>query len=170
MKNNRKISTDNLKLARIKYFDLEHNGVEVTSDDPFVFLFKVKDTYVNLFDPCEDFTVYERIPYSNVSKDGEDFGTKIGLLQGKVDEGLCYVIENVNLKHYFGKEEINISDLIKYMINSKDFFIDRMDYILESSSFKFNNKLRAKYYDDCKRLDDFKYFVNSHDKGVQYIK
>ena len=170
MNNNKMIRADKVRLAKIKYFDLEHNGVEITSDDPYVFLIKVKDSYVNLFDPTEDMPVYDRLPYSNTTKDGEDFGSKILLIQGDTKEGLCYVLENTKLKDLFDRDLISINDLIKYMISSDKYFVDRKEYILDSSLFKISKKLRSKYFNDCKKLDDFKYYVNNHNKGVQYIK
>ena len=175
MNNNKEIDSKRIKLARVKYFDLEKNGVEYRyfDDDPYVFLVNVDGKYVNLFDPSEDMPVYERIPYPNHLPNGDFFGTMIDIVQGEVKEGLCYLIdkpEEYELIKLFWKEKIRISDLINYMFNSKLFFIDRKDLLLESSKTRFSRRLRTLLCEDYKNLDDFAYFVNSHNKGVQFNK
>ena len=76
MKKEKLISTDKLSLAKVKYFDVKHNGVEVTGEDPYVFLLNINNTYINLFDPVENLPVYDRLPYSNTTMSGVDFGSK----------------------------------------------------------------------------------------------
>lgn len=170
MNKNKLVNTNNIKLAKVKYFDVEHNGVEVAKEDPYVFLYKLGDTYVNLFDPIENLPVYSRVPYSNTTRSGEDFGSKIVLTQGETKNGLCYVMENVEVKKLFNKDIISVSDLMNYMIHSEKFFLDRKDFLLNSSIFKVSRKVRAKYYSDLTKTEDFEYFVNSHNKNKELIK
>ncbi len=170
MNKNKKIKSDKIRLAKLKYFDVEHNGVEVTREDPYVFLVKVNDSYINLFDPLEEMPVYDRLPYSNVARTVGDYGTKIRLIQGEEKEGLCYVIENVDIGNLLGKDVIKVSDLINYMYRSEDLFVDRKELLVNDSRLRGNKKLKAIYYGDCNRMDDFIHFVNDHNKGFTYKK
>ena len=44
-----KIKTENLRLAKIKYYDTVHNGVEVSDLDAYVFLVQVgENQFLNL--------------------------------------------------------------------------------------------------------------------------
>ena len=170
MKKEKLISTDKLRLAKVKYFDVKHNGVEVTGEDPYVFLLNINNTYINLFDPVENLPVYDRLPYSNTTKSGVDFGSKIVLKQGEERDGLCYVIENTKVKGLFNRDLVSIVDIENYMIHSDKFFIDRRDLLLNNSKFKISRKLRAKYYNDVVKGEEFEYFVNSHNNNKKLIK
>ena len=104
---NIKIDSKKLKLAQIKYFDVEHNGLEVTGQDVYAFLYDVNGTYVNPFNVFEEMPVYKRLPYSNTTLDGDDYGSKITLAQGEPVDGLSYVISNTSMEDLFGNKELD---------------------------------------------------------------
>ena len=133
---NEKVNLSNLKLAVLKYFSDEHNGVELTEPLSYVVLRKGKNQkYTNIFeifDIYDDIPVFERVPYSNTTYDGEDFGSKLRIVQGEeyLSSGPCYILLQEDLSSYFGKDSINMLELEEFMVNSKYYFKDRKELIL----------------------------------------
>ena len=81
------IPVERIKKAQLRYFD--GNGTLVPDIKACTLFIKNDETYINLFNFVSECNVYERLPYSNNTRDGEDYGTKIRLVSGKEEKGLC---------------------------------------------------------------------------------
>ncbi len=161
-----RIDTKDLRIAEVRYFDTKHNGVEIPPFDTYAFLLKVGDNYVNVINPDNDYPVYERVPYSNVTREGWEFGTKIMLVSGECQDGLCYVVGNTAMQDVLGTILISRKELIDKIVDSKQFFVDVAE-IREKQRHSFFDK---RYRDEQKKLKEFREYVDSCMKGKQYYK
>jgi hypothetical protein len=168
----RMIDSKRIRLGRVTYFDKEHNGTVVPSVDAYVFLVNVNGVYVNPFNVADELPVYDRVPYSNTTRDGHDYGTKIVLANGEVKEGPCYVMEKIDVGEYYGKKKMSLDMLEECILSSEKFFIDRIG-ILE----KMGGSPRRKYYNhrklirDLDQLNRFNEFMDScMEDSMQYHK
>lgn len=123
---NIEIDANRVRLAQIRYFDVEANASEIPMEKAYAFLVKVNGVYINPFNPLEEVPVYDRAWYSNTTLEGREFGTKIILAQGEVQEGKCYILEMEKGEKIFDKEVVTIKDLEDYMFQSDEFFVDRL--------------------------------------------
>ena len=148
------INLKNLNLAKIRYFDKKMNGAEVSSIDAYAFLYKNGDEYINIFSPEDSYPVYGRVPYSNTTRSGEDFGTKIIHLAGEEKSGPCYIIEQADCCDMFGRTFIRYDELKNSVIRSSKFFPDRVklmsglskrNYILNYNKIKEDRALSHKF-------------------------
>lgn len=158
-----------LKLGQVRYFDKDHNGIEVIPVSAYVILFKNGNDYYNIFNVDNVYPVYKRVPYSNTTMDGEDFGTKIVLDSGECKDGLCYVLENKSLMLLFKKDVVSYEELLEYVINSKFFFVDRLDMLKNYPSFLPKDKRNHKIAADSYRLDLLNNCLN-HEIEKTYCK
>ena len=159
------ITTERLKLAQVRFYSESHKGVEIPRDKAYVFLYRLEDNqYMNLFNPYQEYPVYGRVPYSNTSRDGMDYGTKITLLCGDEMSGPCYVLENIGMDNIFGEKTITMDQLKKFIFSSNMFFIDRPAIVEEEAQKKgpvdrfiaFNKK----YREDRKKREQFQQYLN----------
>lgn len=146
-----KIKTKDLSLATLKYYE-EGCGVEVSDNFSYAFLVKVNGVYINPFSQLELYPVFERVPYSNTTLDGEEFGSKLRLLNDIDVTGPCYIIVGTNM---FDKEEISIEELENFILKSSNFFRDRF-YIAKDRLTKFKQplKMMSIMKKDVLKLDD----------------
>lgn len=158
---NRNLNLKNVKLARIKYFDVKHNGAEVNDIDAYAFLYEKNGQYANILNPERELPVYGRVPYTNTTLDGEDFGTKIVHKAGEVQDGPCYIIDVEDCSRLFQCTEIGLSKLKQYVLQSSKFFIDRYGMLKEGTR---NERLLhyKKMQQDKKMVNAFNEFVESH--------
>lgn len=84
---NTKLPVKDIKRAQVRYFQSDINACEIPDIGAYAYFLKIKDTYINILNPFEDCNIYERVPYSNSTRDGEDFGTKIKLINGTSNDG-----------------------------------------------------------------------------------
>jgi len=161
-----KINTKDLRIAQVRYFDTMHNGVEVPLMEAYAFLLKTENCYVNILDPEKDYPVYDRVPYSNTTRDGIDFGTKIILVSGECEDGLCYVIEKVSVKDILKVEEVTRKELEIMAEKSKLFFIDLFDIHKAQKKTIFNGQFR----EEQKKMKEFQKYLDFCEKGLQYHK
>jgi len=131
---NRKLNLKDLKLARIRYFDRKMNGAEVTGIDAYAFLYQVGDEYINLFSEEDSYPVFGRVPYTNTTRDGEDFGTKIVQLAGEDESGPCYIIDVDDCSEFFGEDKMDLRTLKEYVMRSDKFFPARYKMLTENAS------------------------------------
>lgn len=169
MLNSKKYDTSKIKLAKIRYFDVEHNGAEVTDFDAYAILYLAGEKYVNLFDFSEEFPVFERSPYPNVTKAGHEYGNKIIQLQGELTDGPCYIFERTDISSYFPNKNVSLNEIESYVLRSPYFFPDRISIIKGLPSTKKINHF-SRLASDVKKLYEFESYMNSHEKGVQYKK
>ena len=167
MDNKKVMKTKSLRLAEVRYFDREHNGVEIPRINAYVILAQAGDRYLNVFNPGEELPVYDRVPYSNTTMDGVDYGTKIVLASGTCKNGLCYVLDKTKIEDFFfGKEEITFDQLEAFVLRSDLFFIDRMDLMKSKKIVNINGR----YFDDWSKRQELDKYFASCGKGVQYHK
>lgn len=166
---NRSLKTEDLRLARVKYFDIEHNGAELTDVEAYAFLQKVGDKYVNVFDLTEDMPVLDRSIYPNVMRNGEEFGNRLIHVCGHLTDGPCYVIEPVNVRALFGYDLIGSNELKEYVLRSESFFVDRLNLIKGEKSVRRLGMLSTVKSDEAK-MAELKEYIASHEKAKQYVK
>ena len=159
----KKIDANKLRLAQLKYFDEAHNGVEVNGLDAYAFLYNSDGHYINPFDSFTALPVYERLPYSNTTRDGEDFGSKIIYVQGDKSSGPCYVMGNTTMRELFGAKEITEEVLKNYIIKSRKFFIDR-PVLMRALSKKDLRRYQDKLIKDAEMMDRLTEFFESHEE------
>ena len=150
--NNNNINTEKLKIAEIRYFDTKYNGVEIPPINAYAFLYQFGNQYRNIFKLEEELPVYDRVPYSNTTRDGLDYGTKIVLVSGECKDGPCYVMEKLDMKSVFGKDKITMEQLEDYVLKSKYFFIDREDIRKKRHGFSLKAKADRNH---AKQLEDY---------------
>ena len=161
-----KINTKDLRIAEVRYFDTLHNGVLVPSVEAYVLLQKIGDQYVNVFHPEVEYPIYERVPYSNTTMDGWDFGTKIIQVSGECKDGLCYVMARTPIQDVLRVNQITREELEKVILKSNVFFIDRIDLLKKQKNSFFNKQL----WDDKKKMKEFQQYIDSCERGLQYHK
>jgi len=169
------IKTERLKLAQIRHFSKAHNGVEVPRNKAYVFLYKLgEDKYVNLFNTMQELPVYERVPYSNTTKEGLDYGTKIVLASGEEKSGPCFVVENIGMDNLFGEEKISLEQLKQFVFASNLFFIDRPTLVEEKvrgkSPIDRFVAFDKKYREDKKKAESFQQYLNTCVEEERYCK
>lgn len=132
---------------------------------------KENDTYYNLFNPMLDYPVYERVPYSNTTANGEDYGTKIQLIQGDACDGICYIVESFHLQSIFGDKQISLSELKSYILSSQFFFLDRQ-HILDEEPFHFSTILRNHRIREAdeRSMREFEKYIGSVNKSFSLKK
>lgn len=125
-----KINTKDLRLAEVRYFDVENNGLEYTPPLSYVVLLNRGDTYINLLN-CGDFApIYSRNDHeSNIyNRDTEEYiGTKVELVCGEVQEGEAWLLNDTDFVQHFGCEEVEMADVEHYVLQSNLFFKDRIE-------------------------------------------
>lgn len=166
---NRLLRTDRLRLARVKYYDMEHNGAELSPMDAYAFLENVKGNYVNVFDPTDGLPVLDRSMYANVTKDGEDYGNLLVHVSGTLDDGPCYVMDLISVRKMMGIDVITLEQLKQYVLMSKCFFVDRMGLIKGEKPSRRLAFLPTLVRDQ-KRMDEFKQYMDDHESLKRYVK
>lgn len=167
-----RLEAEKLRIGKVKYFDVEHNGVEVNDIDAYAFLYKVGDQYVNIFDICEEERpVFERVPYTNTTLDGEEFGTKLMQVSGDSSKsGPCYILEKETGKDIFNRYSVTMNTIQEYMFRSPRFYVDRLGILennVPASTFRLYYSVFLKDQEDLANLEA--YFA-SHEKQKVYHK
>lgn len=166
MKKNEKFMAKDLRLAEIKYFNEEAKGIELTEPIGYVILEKLRDDlYANPFD-ISDFTpVFERLPYSNTTRNGVEYGSKVRLVINKAESGPCYVLTNINLGDCFDREEIEGKDLEDYILKSGYYFPDRKNIAVKRFK-KHPIEMFKVLLNDEKQAEKFSDFFEERDYVV----
>ena len=163
------MKSENVRLARVRYYDVERNGLEVDDINAYAFLLKTGTSYINIFDMTSNYPVFDRVPYSNTTKNGEDYGTKVIQISGDPDKsGLCYVLEATTGKSLFNLDEVTDELLKIYMIHSNKFFVDRMNILQESPSLLQKIGNLPKLVADEKKHARLQKLVDSHQTEKRY--
>ena len=163
------ISTKKLKLAQIRYFETERNASEIMEDPVYAFLYDIDGTFVNVLDCTREYPVFDKSIYTNYNSLGEAFGNKLVLVNGELKDGLCYIVERKDCSKLFSKDSISIDELLSYVVNSEDFFIDRIPF-LEKASGLSKLSVKRKLKEDYQKLDVFYDYLNSKSGAKQYKK
>lgn len=129
------INTKELKVAAVRYFDKDKNGLELTDSVSHVILLNRGTTYISLFSPGELAPIYKRLPCtSNECGFGDSYGTKIKLVSGEVQTGEAWLLTDTDFYSVFGKGLVSLRDVEDYVIGSSDYFHDRADIISQRLS------------------------------------
>ena len=167
---NLKIDVSRVKLAQLRYYEVG-KGAEISSNVVYAILVKFNGTYINPLNPFDELPVYDRTPYSNVTPDGRyEYGTKIFLVNGEEKDGLCYIIEKENISSDFRKDEVSIEDIEKYVLNSKLFFIDRIELLEKNKKLLGDKYYKRLYIEDIKKINKLNEFINSHNDKKELEK
>ena len=170
---NRLMNTEKLRLARVKYYNVEKNGAELSEHDAYAFLYQIAEKkFVNPFDLLEDLPVLDRSFYANVMMpSGEYYGTKIVHVCGELQNGPCYVMEKMSVRSLFGRNFVTMEDLRNYILKSKKFFVDRI-HIIEELKEPFYKKSRYLpiVLSDEKKMAAFKSYLQEHECDRVYKK
>ncbi len=160
---------ENLSVAEVRYFSKEDNGVEFTDPVSYVFLVNRDEVYFNPFDFGEYYPVFKRVPYSNTTRLGEDYGSKMRLAGNSCDlkSGPCCVLCNIDMKELFGRDTVSEEVLKKYMMHSEKYFKDRELFFEESvRKYPLTTLLKAKK----DRVNKEKMINFFEERGVQLQK
>lgn len=167
--NNTLVDASNLKLAELHYYDQEHQGIELTDCLSYIILSKSDDGYVNLLNVEESYPVFKRLPYTNITRGGEEYGTKVSLVTDydKCVSGPCWILKDVNLEESFPKN-VNLESIEDYVLESDYFFKDRVD-IAKKRMKKFDNPIKMGLIikKDMKKVDDVDAFFKEREQGIQ---
>ncbi len=121
------IKTSKIREADIRYFDMQHNGLEITPPLGKVILIE-GDEYHNPFDLAgySDMQVYRRVPNALMPYGTEDYlGTMVELIANESIDGKALLLNDKDFTRIFGKDSISIDELEDYIIRSSDFYPDR---------------------------------------------
>lgn len=122
-----KLPVSKIRKAKIRYYEKDKNGCEIPGVEAYTFFLKVHDAYINLTHPFDECNVYERLPYSNSTKSGEDYGNRISLVNGKEEDGICYILES-RLDVFENKDYVSVEEVEREIVyNMGVFYYDRWD-------------------------------------------
>ena len=157
------IDKGRVKLAQVRYFDIERNASEIPEDKVYVVLINVNGTYINALNPFEELPVYQRTPYSNVTSDGRhEYGNKIQLVNGEEKDGVCFILELVDLGYEFRKDKVTIEDIENYVLNSKLFFKDRIKLLQGKRRLQKSLYDKKLLVEDMNKLNKFNEYISSY--------
>lgn len=131
-----KFKTEDLRIAAVRHFDIEHNGLEYTEPLGLKVLLQRGDTYINVLNIGEIAPIYMRVPYTTnkccvQSELGVDdyFGTKVDLVSGEVQEGEAWLLTDRSVAFEMGKKEVTLRDVEDYVLRSSEYYPDRASII-----------------------------------------
>lgn len=117
-----------LHLAEVKYFDIKHNGIELTDPASLVIIYETMHGYINPLCHYEEFPTFKRsnVPNYNGSLD-EYFGTKVVQLTDEASTGPCWLIrDNDDFKDKLD-DQVTVEELEEYVLASPYYFKDRLE-------------------------------------------
>ena len=160
---NTNIPVKKIRRAQIRYFEKNRNACEIPEINAYTYFLDLNGVYVNIFHPFDEYNIYDRLPYSNSTSNGEEFGTVIKLVSGNIEDGVCYVLDRSRFE--FGdKKYISAEELESIIINMDEFVVDRLS-ILESKKNISIIKRKKIIKSDMKKLQELQDYINSKEKG-----
>lgn len=162
---NTNIPVKKIKRAQIRYFECDKNGCEVTDIEAYTYFINIHGVYVNIFHPLEEFNIYVRTPYGNSTMDGESFGSMLRLVNGREEDGVCFVLDKDDA-YFSGRDYISCEDLEEEIINKEEFIVDRVDILRKR---KCNKKEKQILKRDEKQLRKLQEYINSKE-NVKVLK
>lgn len=165
-------NVENLHLAEIKYLSLENGGVELGEPVSYVFLFKRPERdrfYLNPISFVDTYAVFKRVPYSNTTRDGEDYGSKMKIVGNDyyLESGICYVLSSTTAREIFEKDTVSKEELEDYILASDKYFVDR-ELIAKERMDKDSFRMKRIIAKDKKSEE--KYIKFFEERGVQLQK
>ena len=168
---NLKVDTSKVKLAQLRYFNLERKASEIPEDKVYAILVEVNGTYINVLNPLEELPVFDRSPYTNTTPDGKhEFGNQLFLINGELQDGPCYILEREDMKGELRREKVSISDIENYVLNSKLFFVDRVELLEKDKRLARDRYYKKLYLEDIRKLTKLNEYLNSFKKEKELEK
>jgi hypothetical protein len=119
---------DKLFLAEVKYFDVKHNGIELTDPASMAIVYGCNGRYVNALCPYEEFPTFKRSHVPNYSGSIDAyFGTKVIQLTEEASTGPCWLIRDNNDFSEKLDEQVTVEDLEEYVLASPYYYKERLD-------------------------------------------
>lgn len=170
-------NTENLRIAEIRNFDVEHMGLEFTNPVGYVLLLNRGDTYINVLNPGEIFPIYKRVPntHNKAKLDDFYFGTKIESVVGDAQNGEAWLlVDNIDVKDGFSSDEVTLRQIEDFVLGSNLFFKDRTELaqarLKQKTSWLEELKLLGVVKADEAPLGAYKRFFEDRAHGVVYEK
>lgn len=162
----RRLEVKDIRKARVRYYEKDMKGCEIPNIDAYAFFVKVNGVYINPVRPFDEFNVYDRLPYPNSSRDGEDYGSMIMFASGKNEDGMCYVLESKSEPIFGHPDSISIRELEEGIISDIGvFYMDRWDLVANRPSLSPLRK-RIERIDSGRRKMLFE-FLEAKEKEVK---
>lgn len=173
-----KINSERIRLVELRYFDKDHNGVELGSPLSYAMLYEVEEEnvpvfngtrYVNMFG-LNDFDLVLRRSkfYSCCDSAGNDYGTKMELVAGEAKTGPCWVLTDVDFSEVFGPE-VSYEALQTYILKSDKYFMDR-ESIAKERLLNFRNPVKMLRVMDRDKKDAARLNEYFAERGIQKVK
>lgn len=124
---NKMLDINKLKLAELRMMEKEKIGIH-NYGNAFLLVDEANNSYINPIGLDDDLPVYEQDRhYYTYDENFEPIRPKVRpVIENGEEDCPCYVICACQgeLKKYFKKSQISLEELEKYIIDSKEFFID----------------------------------------------
>lgn len=161
-----------VKIADLRFFDKEHNGIELSEPlSKGILIGPLEDgRYYNPFCLDDNYPIFGRDFISNVSLNGESYGTKVYHVSNELATGPCWVLTNIDLKDEIDNACVSFSDIEAYVINSSYYFKDRAPLIKGRTKGRKGRKLLRQYLSDMENEKVMDEFFAVRECGVQKIK
>ena len=168
-----KFNKKNLHLAELKYFDMQHNGIEVTNDASFAIVYGREGYFCNALDQIQELPTFERVHGTTNSYGDEYFGTKVRQLTDECSEGPCWLLSDRSIQDRFPGDIVTLRELEDFVLDSPLFFRERMDIAKErllsfEQPFRMARIIRADKPKE-KAVDEF-FTTRFNDRKREYIK
>ena len=170
-----KFEKSKLYLAELKYFDMQHNGIELSEPASYVVLCQYAEgKFFNVLDPFETLPTFEKLPgTTNFYNNEEYFGSKIRVLTDEYSTGPCWLLCDKKIGDYFENEEVTISEIEDYVLDSPLYFKDRLP-IAKDRLRNFQKPFKmAKIVRRDKEIDgsvDEFFRIRNNDRRREYVK
>lgn len=171
-KNN--FDTNLMRIGELRYYSKENNGVEVSAPLSYGMFIFLGGKWVNIFDVSDDYPVFVRLRcYGNVTSDGFEYGSKLQLVsdEEKEESGPCWILGDTAFSKVLGKEEVNLGDVEDYILNSEEYFKDRMEIARQRMQlWESPTKMMSIIRKDKKSKIKMDEFFAERGKAVQKVK
>ena len=122
--------TNSMRLAELKYYSKEDNGVEVSLPLSLGVFMLLGGQWFNIFDISDDSVIFERVKYcGNVTSDGFEYGSKLKAVsdEEKNVSGPCWILNDEPFSRNIGKVMVTGEEIEDYILSSNDYFKDRSE-------------------------------------------
>lgn len=122
--------TNSMRLAELKYYSKEDNGVEVSSPLSLGVFMLLGGQWFNIFDVSDDSVIFERVKYcGNVTSDGFEYGSKLKAVSDgeKSVSGPCWILSDNAFSKDIGKVMVTGEEIEDYILSSSEYFKDRSE-------------------------------------------
>ncbi len=165
----KKFSTSDLYLAEVKYADKE-KGIEVMEPISYAFVYHKDNSFYNVITK-EEYPTYERVPYPNRTIDGEDYGTKVKLLNDIDNTGECYLLTGINCRELFEKDKVQLETIEDYILNSSCYFKDRVGVAIKRlTDLKQPLKMIRIIRNETNKKDEIDEYFRERERSRQKVK